>query len=51
MMTSDEKALQASLPAGDELVMYLPALTVAKIMLRNSMIGQRREPCEGWRAG
>ncbi|WP_440057881.1 type II toxin-antitoxin system HicB family antitoxin [Pseudomonas fragariae (ex Marin et al. 2024)] len=32
------KIPQASLPAGDELVMHLPALTVAKIMLWNSML-------------
>ncbi|WP_147478407.1 type II toxin-antitoxin system HicB family antitoxin, partial [Pseudomonas syringae] len=32
------KIPQASLPVGDELVMHLPALTVAKIMLWNSML-------------
>ncbi|KPB61602.1 MULTISPECIES: type II toxin-antitoxin system HicB family antitoxin [Pseudomonas syringae group genomosp. 2] len=32
------KIPEASLPAGDELVMHLPALTVAKIMLWNSML-------------
>ncbi|EKG29642.1 MULTISPECIES: type II toxin-antitoxin system HicB family antitoxin [Pseudomonas syringae group] len=32
------KIPQASLPSGDELVMHLPALTVAKIMLWNSML-------------